>query len=126
MTKYQLPVFNDEKQVIICNECAVEAEAEAEAQLQFSSEKVKIDSNIRVHPNEPDFVSSQVIHRQKDDLKYLWTVPTNRPDTSTEIVYLTITHSESWNYQSRSPYGYTLRKSQFSPRQIEWGNNYHT
>ncbi|TGO46871.1 hypothetical protein BOTNAR_0560g00080 [Botryotinia narcissicola] len=57
MTKYQLPVLNDEKQVVIWDECLVEAEAEA--QLQFSSEKVKIDSNITVHPNEPDSVSAQ-------------------------------------------------------------------
>ncbi|TGO32575.1 hypothetical protein BHYA_0305g00030 [Botrytis hyacinthi] len=143
MTKYQLPAFNDEKQGIICNECLVEAEAEA--QLEFSSEKVKIDSNITAHTNEPDSVSSQVIHCKKDDLTetriclfiflfsiapclliglLLWTVPTNRPDTSTEIIHPTITHSESWNYQSRPPYGYTLRKSQFSPRQVEWGNKH--
>lgn len=66
MTKYQLPVFNDEKQAIICNECLVEVEVEA--QLQFSSEKVKIDSNITVHTNEPDSVSSQVTQYQEDDL----------------------------------------------------------
>ncbi|THV45223.1 hypothetical protein BGAL_0514g00010 [Botrytis galanthina] len=92
MTKYQLRVFNDQKQAIICNECLF--------WLLFSAAPLLLISLL------------------------LWIVPTNRPDTSTEIIYPTITHSESWNYQSRPPYGYTLRKSQFSPRQIEWGNDY--
>ncbi|KAF7910692.1 uncharacterized protein EAF01_002202 [Botrytis porri] len=117
MTKDQLPVFNDEKQDIICNKCLAEAK------------KVKMDSDITIHTHKPDSVSSKAIRYPK----YYTTeicilsliVMTPSLLICLLIIYQTITHSESWNSKTKyHPLRYTLRESQFSPTQIEWGNKY--
>ncbi|TGO56738.1 hypothetical protein BCON_0074g00350 [Botryotinia convoluta] len=132
MTQHQLPTFTDEKQGLFCSKCL--EKAEAEAQLQLSTEKVKVDSDIAAHTNGPDSISSHIIHYKKDYATgichflaliamapflilsiFMLTVPgqnaPNHHDTSSEISYQNITHSESWNYRTRfDPQRYTHRK----------------